>query len=442
LPGKVDHGTHFLATEKVVALSPAAKAAVRDHLEQILRDPELCGSRRCHHLLDFIVTEALDGKFQNLKERIIGEKVFGRLPAYDTGADAVVRVSANELRKRLAQYYLNAGDTVKLQVSVPAGSYVPEFRFKEAPIDGVSGVELHEIALDLPAKSRSWKSLTLIALSLSLVFTLVMALGLWVKLRQFQQQSSVGRFLPWTAILDGKSRTFIVLGDTGVGSAQDLVHSGITLDDYIRRDYLPASVHADAQTMALARYLTAKRITSLADAEIAVGVDQINPFPQHRPIIRFAREMQVDDFKNANAVILDSKRTNPWMELFQQRLNFQVVYDEELRRHVVQNRAPKIGEKALYVPAGSTGTPGEAYAVLALLPNLNSGYVLLIAGTNMEGTEATGEFAEDASRISAALERIGLRSTSQPQAFELFLRVEATGGTSSHAEVIAYRLPH
>jgi len=78
LAGKVDHGTHFLAAEKIVALSPAAKETVRDHVGAIVQDRELRGSRRCQHLLSFIVTEALSGNFQNLRERVIGEKVFGR----------------------------------------------------------------------------------------------------------------------------------------------------------------------------------------------------------------------------------------------------------------------------------------------------------------------------------------------------------------------------
>lgn len=440
MAGKVDHATHFLAAEKIVGLSPAAKAAIRDHLDAIVKDQELRGSRRCQQLLSFIVTEALSGNFQNLKERIIGEKVFGRSSSYDTGADAVVRVSANELRKRLAQCYLKQGDAATVQISIPSGSYIPEFLFKQEPAVAEPTVELEEPqpAPPPPAKAPS-RPAALIVLSALLILALATALGLWMKLRQAHPDTPAAGFLPWTALLNATTRTYIVLGDTAVAANQDLLHSGLTLDQYIRHDYIPPSVHPDARIASLTNYLTTKRLTSVADVEIAVRINQLNPFPQHRPILRFAREMQVDDFKNANVIVIGSRRTNPWVELVEERLNFHLIYDEELHRHIARNMSPKPGERSVYVPAGTTGTPGEAYAVLAMLPNLNAtGYVLVIEGTNMEGTEAAGEFAADPSRILPALKKIGL-STSQPRPFELFLRVDATGGTSSHAEMIAFR---
>ena len=45
----------------------------------------------------------------DLKERTLGVEVFGREPGYDTNADPVVRISAGEVRKRIAQYYHENG---------------------------------------------------------------------------------------------------------------------------------------------------------------------------------------------------------------------------------------------------------------------------------------------------------------------------------------------
>ena len=50
--------------------------------------------------LRYLVERALDGRGDQLKERTIGVDVFGRDAAYDTGKDAIVRVSANGVRKR------------------------------------------------------------------------------------------------------------------------------------------------------------------------------------------------------------------------------------------------------------------------------------------------------------------------------------------------------
>ena len=40
-----------------------------------------------------------------MKERTLGVEVFGRPPDYDTNADPVVRVTAAEIRKKIAQFY-------------------------------------------------------------------------------------------------------------------------------------------------------------------------------------------------------------------------------------------------------------------------------------------------------------------------------------------------
>ena len=74
-----------------------------------------------------IVEHALAGRLDNLRERMIGAEMFGRPIDYDTANDAVVRVKANEVRRRLAQYYSEEGagqDAVRIEL--PTGSYVPE----------------------------------------------------------------------------------------------------------------------------------------------------------------------------------------------------------------------------------------------------------------------------------------------------------------------------
>ncbi len=51
------------------------------------------------------VEESLQGNADQLKERSLGIAVFHRDPMYDTNTDPVVRFTAGEVRKRLAQYY-------------------------------------------------------------------------------------------------------------------------------------------------------------------------------------------------------------------------------------------------------------------------------------------------------------------------------------------------
>jgi hypothetical protein len=102
---------------------------IREHLARVLESPAFRTSDRCKHFLRFVVEQSLQGRQHDLKERLIGSQVFSREPGYDTATDAIVRVKANEVRKRLAQYYGSPGSANGLQIELAAGSYVPEFRW-------------------------------------------------------------------------------------------------------------------------------------------------------------------------------------------------------------------------------------------------------------------------------------------------------------------------
>jgi hypothetical protein len=105
--------------------------AVREQLERVVADPLFCNSKRYSNLLRFVTDRSLEGRNGDLKERIIGIEVFGRSPDYDTSLDATVRVTAAEVRKRLALYYKQSGHEQELCIEVPNGSYVAEFRLPE-----------------------------------------------------------------------------------------------------------------------------------------------------------------------------------------------------------------------------------------------------------------------------------------------------------------------
>src|SRR6202034_3968374 len=72
---------------------------------------------------------ALAGDYESLTERVFGAKLFGRPIDYETSSDAIVRVRANDVRRRLAQYYSQERSGSKIRISLPAGSYIPEFQW-------------------------------------------------------------------------------------------------------------------------------------------------------------------------------------------------------------------------------------------------------------------------------------------------------------------------
>ena len=103
------------------------REAVLRELQQIIASPYFCNSKRYPALLQYIVENTLAGKSDLLKERTLGVEVFDRPSTYDTNAEAVVRFTAGEVRKRLLLYYHERGSNSGPRISLPVGSYIPEF---------------------------------------------------------------------------------------------------------------------------------------------------------------------------------------------------------------------------------------------------------------------------------------------------------------------------
>lgn len=143
------------------------RRAVREQLDRMLDNPLFRNSKRYPNLLRHLVEETLAGNEAELKERLLGVVVFHRSPDYDTNQDTVVRLTAAEVRKRIAQYYHQPGHSSQLQIDLVAGSYVPVFR-RPAPqaqhgsaFPGESTEEAarHEegaLISDLPTAGAAW----------------------------------------------------------------------------------------------------------------------------------------------------------------------------------------------------------------------------------------------------------------------------------------------
>jgi len=111
-------------------LNMEIQTAVRAELEVMLRAPIFAQSSRCKRFLSHVVLQTLAGNAGQLKERTIGISVFDRANDYETGDDSIVRVTANDVRKRLGQFYRESPDAHPIQIELPRGSYVPEFRLQ------------------------------------------------------------------------------------------------------------------------------------------------------------------------------------------------------------------------------------------------------------------------------------------------------------------------
>ena len=114
---------------------PIPRADVLTQVERIASHALFQRSYQLTAFLRFVVDAALDGEVGRLKELVIGSVVFRPGTAFDPQTDNVVRVSANRLRGKLAEYYRGDGRADAVVIDVPRGGYVPHFSWSrsEAP---------------------------------------------------------------------------------------------------------------------------------------------------------------------------------------------------------------------------------------------------------------------------------------------------------------------
>jgi len=123
-----------------------SRSELLEQLERIVNSKHFRNSKRYPSFLRFVVEQTLAGKTDELKERTLGTDVFARQSDYDTNADPIVRVTAGEIRKRIAQYYQDPGHDHELRIDLPLGSYVPHFQLALHPAQDAQHSFLNDAA--------------------------------------------------------------------------------------------------------------------------------------------------------------------------------------------------------------------------------------------------------------------------------------------------------
>jgi hypothetical protein len=110
---------------------------IRAELHSVLQSPSFARSPGLSRLLSYLCEKVLTGASGQIKEYSVALEVFGRQDTFDQDSDSIVRVQANRLRKRLAQYYEGEGLEHKIHITIPVGQYVPVFEEQviESPPD-------------------------------------------------------------------------------------------------------------------------------------------------------------------------------------------------------------------------------------------------------------------------------------------------------------------
>jgi eukaryotic-like serine/threonine-protein kinase len=119
----------------------AGRHAILQQLERLLSSSVFRRAERSSALLRFIVEQTLDGHADRLKEYTLGAEALGRGESFDPRADPVVRAEASRLRTRLEQYYETTGSRDPVLLTLPKGTYVPQFAPRPAAIEETASAQ-------------------------------------------------------------------------------------------------------------------------------------------------------------------------------------------------------------------------------------------------------------------------------------------------------------
>ena len=448
-----------------IAESQKDRATLQQHLNEIVEGTAFKGSHRSGQFLRYIVDQALAGHFESLKERVIGMELFGRVPSYDTGEDAIVRVTASDVRKRLLQHYGKYGASSEFRISLPLGSYIPEIN-RDGNIGQLASIraqqELAVTPQDLVAEQRDSATLQADPVVISLpvpnletfptkthrrsqwlLFGILFAtlnLALWGIFWFWSSRAKVAPapILPWSAIFNSSHATHLIASDPSIAEVQEIAGNQISVSDYANHNYIPHPNRLTPEENRLCRTVLIGNKAASVDMPVAVDIAELAQAGSIKMDVHAARDIGLPNLEtNDNFVFLGSPRSDPWFSLFSDQLDFRFAFDESSKLEFIRNVHPRPNEQSTYVPTARGWATGDSFAIIALVRNPDQdGQVLLLAGASAEGTAAAGKLVTDLPHFSLILRRCGIDPSGPLQHFELLLHLNTMAGSPNNIEVV------
>jgi hypothetical protein len=345
---------------------------IRNELAELLKSPHFSNSKRYPALLSYVVEKTLAGRSDELKERTLGIEVFHRPPDYDTTSDTVVRVAAGEVRKRLALIYHESEVEHGIQITLPAGSYVPEFFITTSQETLVSPFptgpaleqrykrpefgELTPASASIPSRIMWWKPAAALASIVLATALVALSVHLWAAARQ----TSADLF--WQPIHASSNPAIICLGAM------------------VRSTNTPSG-------MAMAERQDDHPFTSMATAVVLSELSSLFSTNHTEYIVQPTSATTLTDMRE-RPVILIGAYDNEWTGRLQNDLRYRFAPGPARQIYDAINPSTTWTR-----PASLPLKQEDDFAIVARFHStLTDNLIVLIAGIGKNGTEAAARF--------------------------------------------------
>jgi hypothetical protein len=345
-----------------------------------------------------VVERASENHLEFLKERALGIEVFERDPHYDTNQDPVVRTTAGEVRKRLAQYYLEPGRENEPRISLPAGSYVPEINLSMAKIAAAAAPDTAPapaLALTPASTPRPASRMKLFYLLLMVAVIAIAATVVFFSLRS--RETDIDRF--WAPVLDSQETVLVCIGQPKTYNFTSEAQG--KLEEYFADGAEKQNPPPDLKIKDLVpmwdRYL------GLGDAQAFSEFSNLVARKGKYAQLHGVRSVSLADLRSKPCVLIGAFN-NEWTMSLAGELRFYFDVDYQHSAEFVNDRQnPGKTDWKVVNSWPHWKIPADYAIVSRVLNPTTEQTVVIAAGITHYGTHAAGEFLTNQAYFSAAL---------------------------------------
>jgi hypothetical protein len=353
---------------------------------------------------------------------LTGKPALRALPAHPSVREATPSSSSGDQSKSSSVVAGNArkgpsdkpAETAARQSSGLVSVVVPEL------VSGAVAPASLETARSTGHNGRHWLSLVSVLATLNLALFGMLLYGVvWIRSSRIQipsasvSPSAPVSVFPWSAIFSSPNPTHLIASDPDIDEIQIEVRE-------------------------ICLKLLQGHRAALVDTQVAAEVAALAQSSSRKIQVQGARSLQFSNLKSDdNFIFLGSPRSDPWVSVFDDQLDFRFVIDNT-GFESIRNVHPRPHEQIEYVPNGGGGATGQSFAIIAFIRNPDqNGQILLLAGANAEGTQSAGKLVTDLSRLSTELRKCGIPPSGPLVHFELLLHVKMMASSASEYDVVA-----
>lgn len=425
------------------------RAEILDETNRILADPAFKNSKRCQALFRWLVDRSLAGDHEGIKERTVGIEVFGRTPDYDTAIDPVVRITANEIRKRLAQWYQEPAHHQRIRVRLTAGAYLLKFEFVQpdslpeiletktevetpSPIampevnpesahpaaihaipESEFDIQTESVALlhAAPLRSRS-RWIWGVAATCFVMLTVVLIVR---RFEIFEPRD----YLVWKPLLSSTQPLILTISDASPLVIPDGNTNWQVIADAIANRVAPVDPGPVNLTPT----------TPLGDAVVSQEITNWLAMHGQRSFLRGSSTVSVQDLRQGPIVLVGG--FNPWSLILLSNLRYSIRVDRVTHAKWIQDAQNP--SKRDWMIDGNNQPAGVDYAVISRFLDSETGHwILAMGGLWPQGTLAAGDLLTNSSFIQGLPAQI--KSTGN---FQIVLKTNFINGSAGPPQILA-----